>query len=184
MQDNKIAEPSNSSWVSPCRWKKPDSSSLPCVDQVGSAKVDQIGLLQGCLKAPLSPRAQEISVFITPIHLYSYRVMAFGLRNAPAMFQRLNRVEADLSGWLFLLSSSVTLGRNTCRGSVYCLTGWCGHSEFGQVWMCQSYSYLLRQSGWAGGGSPCGGQSGIHQEFSITCNQKWIDALCWHGGVL
>ncbi len=42
---------------------------------------------------PLTPRAAKISAFVTPDNLLQYTVMAFGLRNAPATFQRLmNRV--------------------------------------------------------------------------------------------
>ncbi len=70
-----------------------------CADQVGSAKfVSKFDLLKGSWQIPLSPRAQEISAFITPISLYSYKVMPFGLRNAPATFQRLTHVVAGLSG--------------------------------------------------------------------------------------
>lgn len=47
----------------------------------------------------MSQRAKEISAFITSDGLYSYNVMSFGLRNAPATFQRLmNRVISGLEG--------------------------------------------------------------------------------------
>ena len=115
--------PSASSWASPCilvpkpdktprfctdfrkvnAVTKPDSFPLPrmddCIDQVGPAKfVSKFDLLKGYRQVPLSVRAQEIAAFITP-GLYSYTVMPFGLRNAPATFQRLmNRVVAGLEG--------------------------------------------------------------------------------------
>lgn len=133
MLQNKIAEPSNSSWASPCLLvKKPDSTLRPCtdyrklnsvtkpdlfplprmedcVDQVGSAKyTSKFDLLKGYWQVPLSPRAQEISAFITPTGLYSYKVMPFGLRNAPATFQRLmNRVVAGLTGCAVYLDDVV-----------------------------------------------------------------------------
>ena len=117
--DNGLAVPSYSSWASPCilvkkpdhmfrfctdyrkvnTVTKPDSYPLPriedCVDQVGAARyVSKFDLLKGYYQVPLTPRAQEISAFITPTGLYS-----FGLRNAPATFQRLmNRVVAGLEG--------------------------------------------------------------------------------------
>ena len=40
-------------------------------------------------KVPLSQLASDISAFITTNGLFSYQVMPFGLRNAPATFQRL-----------------------------------------------------------------------------------------------
>lgn len=104
--DNGLAVQSYSSWASPCLLvKKPDhtyrfctdyrkvnsvtkadSYPLPriedCVDQVGAARyVSKFDLLKGYYQVPLTPRAQEISAFITPSGLYSYTRMAFGLRN-------------------------------------------------------------------------------------------------------
>lgn len=118
MQENDIAVSSCSDWASPCLLAgkpdgsvrfctdfrkvnavtKPDCFPLPrvddCVDQVGSARyVTKLDLLKGYWQVPLTRRAQEISSFVTPSGLYSYQVMSFGLRNAPATFQRLmNRV--------------------------------------------------------------------------------------------
>lgn len=133
MLENNIAVPSNSCWASPCllvkkpdqtfrpctdfrkvnRVTKPDSFPLPrlddCVDKVGSAKfVSKFDLLKGYWQVPLSKRAQEISAFITSSGLYSYTVLPFGLRNAPATFQRLmNCVVADLEGCAVYLDDVV-----------------------------------------------------------------------------
>lgn len=122
--DNGLAEPSFSSWSSPCLLvkksdgtfrfctdyrklnavTKPDSFPLPriedCIDQVGAAKfVTKLDLLKGYWQVLLTERAREMSAFITHNGLFSYRVMSFGLRNAPASFQRLmNRVVAGLDG--------------------------------------------------------------------------------------
>lgn len=70
------------------------------MDAVGSARfVSKLDLVKGYWQVPLTPRAQEISAFITPSGLYSNKVMSFGLRNAPATFQRLmNRVVVGLDG--------------------------------------------------------------------------------------
>lgn len=73
---------------------KPDSFPLPrmedCVDRVGSAKyVTKLDLLKGYWQVPLTSRASEISAFVTPDYFLQYTVMPFGLRNAPATFQRL-----------------------------------------------------------------------------------------------
>ena len=112
--ENGLAIPSNSAWSSPCilvpkkdgsqrfctdfrkvnNITQPDSFPLPrmedCVDRVGAAKfVTKLDLLKGYWQVALSPRASEISAFVTPDGLYQYTVMPFGLRNAPATFQRM-----------------------------------------------------------------------------------------------
>uniref|UniRef100_A0A096M9Z4 ribonuclease H n=1 Tax=Poecilia formosa TaxID=48698 RepID=A0A096M9Z4_POEFO len=128
-----IAEPSMSSWASPCilvpkpdntlrfcsdfrklnAVTKPDCSPLPrmddCVDQVGSANfVSKFDLLKGYWQVPLTQRAREVSAFVTPTGLFSYTVMPFGLRNAPATFQRLmNRVVGDMTGCAVYLDDVV-----------------------------------------------------------------------------
>lgn len=114
MLKNGIAESSNSPWSSPCLLvpksdgfmrfctdfrrvnaiTKPDSYPLPriddCVDRLGSAVfVSKIDLLKGYWQIPLTFRAKEISAFVTPDHFLQYTAIAFGLRNAPATFQRL-----------------------------------------------------------------------------------------------
>ncbi|KAL0151722.1 hypothetical protein M9458_052948 [Cirrhinus mrigala] len=118
---NNLAEPSYSPWSSPCLlvpkpdgtyrfctdYRKvnsvtvPDSYPLPrmedCIDNLGSAKfVTKLDLLKGYWQVPLTARAAEISAFVTSDNFLQYRVMAFGLRNAPATFQRL--VNIVLSG--------------------------------------------------------------------------------------
>lgn len=124
MLENNIIEPSFSSWASPSLLvnkpdgsfrfctdyrkvnavTKPDSFPLPriedCVDQVGNAKfVSKFDLLKGYWQVPLTDRARDISAFVVPSGLFSYKVMSFGLRNAPATFQRLmNRVISGLRG--------------------------------------------------------------------------------------
>ena len=133
MLDNGIAKQSASSWASPCllvpksdgtarfctdyrkvnNVTKPDSYPLPrmddCIDQVGAAKfISKFDLLKGYWQVPLSKRAREIAAFITPSGLYSYSVMPFGLRNAPATFQRLmNKVVGDLEGCAVYLDDVV-----------------------------------------------------------------------------
>ena len=70
-----------------------------CIDRVGPAKyVSKLDLLKGYWQVPLTARAKEISAFVTPDGLWTYAVMAFGMRNAPSTFQRLvNLVLADIS---------------------------------------------------------------------------------------
>ena len=143
MLDNRIAEPSASSWASPCLLvdksdksprfctdyrkvngvTKPDAYPLPrmedCVDQVGSANfVSKFYLLRRYWQAPMSQRGREVSAFMTPFGLFSYSVMSFGLRNAPATFQRLmNMVVSGLEGCAVYLDD-VVIYRDTWEDHV------------------------------------------------------------------
>lgn len=73
---------------------KADSFPLPriedCFDKVGSSRyVTKLNLLKGYWQVLLTPFASEISAFVTPDAFIQYMVMAFGMQNAPATFQRL-----------------------------------------------------------------------------------------------
>ncbi len=69
----------------------------------------------------MSEQAQELSAFITPNGLYSYRVMPFGLRNAPATFQRLmTKLLGDLEGWTVYLDDVVAFS-DTWSSHVACI---------------------------------------------------------------
>lgn len=117
-----FAIPSKSPWSSPCLlvtkadgtvrfctdYRKlndvtvSDSYPLPriddCIDTVGGASfVTKLDLLKGYWQIPLTARASELSAFVTPDNFLQYTVMAFGLKNAPATFQRLmNTVLANI----------------------------------------------------------------------------------------
>ncbi|XP_042559700.1 uncharacterized protein LOC116219171 [Clupea harengus] len=119
-----LAEPSFSPWSSPCilvgkpdgtyrfctdyrklnSVTKPDCFPLPrvddCVDRVGAARyVSKFNLLKGYWQVPLTPCARELSAFVTPDNFLQYKVMPFGVRNAPATFQCLiNHVLSGLTG--------------------------------------------------------------------------------------
>ena len=124
MLKNDIIEESQSNWSSPCilvpkhdggfRFctdfrkvndkTKSDSFPIPriadCIDQIGNAKfVSTFDMLKGYWQVPLTQRAREVSAFVTPSGLYQYKVMPFGMKNAPATFQRMvNKLVRDTDG--------------------------------------------------------------------------------------
>ena len=124
MLKNDIIEESQSNWSSPCilvpkhdggfRFctefrkvndkTKSDSFPIPriadCIDQIGNAKlVSTFDMLKGYWQVPLTQRAREISAFVTLSGLYQYKVMPFGMKNAPATFQRMvNKLVRDIDG--------------------------------------------------------------------------------------
>ena len=49
---------------------------------------------------PLTKQTQELSAFVTPDGLFQYCVMPFGMKNAPATFQRvINSVISGMEGF-------------------------------------------------------------------------------------
>ena len=107
-------EPSDSLWSSPtvmvkkkdgtlrfcvnyrrlhCVTKK-DASPLPTINNSLSMLADQrwfstLDLASGYWQVGLTNRAKERSAFATPAGLFQFKVMPFGLCNAPATFERL-----------------------------------------------------------------------------------------------
>ncbi|XP_066952544.1 uncharacterized protein [Macrobrachium rosenbergii] len=119
-----FAEPSISPWASPCVLvEKPDGSyrlctdfrrlnevtvsdsyPLPRVDDLidlvsNAVYVSKIDLLRGYYQVPLADNTKPLTAFTTPDGLYQYTVLPFGLKNAPAVFQRLmDQVISDMPG--------------------------------------------------------------------------------------
>ena len=112
--DNGLAEPSSSEWASPCllvpksdgtyrmctdyrrvnQVSRSDSYPLPTIqeilDDLGAATfLSKVDLLRGYYQVGLTHEARSISAFVTPDGLYQYTVMPFGLKGAPATFQRM-----------------------------------------------------------------------------------------------
>jgi hypothetical protein len=128
MLTDKLIEPSRSPWSSPIvliRKKdgtirfcvdyrrlnfitKKDVYPLPRIDDSlavlsGNVWYSSLDLAAGYHQVPLGENSKDKSAFITESGLYQWNVMAFGLCNAPATFQRL--MDAVLAGlkWKTLL---------------------------------------------------------------------------------
>ena len=114
MQEMDIIEPATSEWCSPITlvpkkdgtlrfcvdYRKLNSVTrknnfpLPrvedCIEAIGNANyLTKIDCLRGFWQVPLTQRAQEVSAFVTLGRTYKFKVMPFGLCNAPATFQNL-----------------------------------------------------------------------------------------------
>ena len=68
------------------------------MDSIGLATfITKLDLLKGHWQIPLTPRWSQISAFLTPNHFPQYTVIALGMQNEPATFQRLmNTVVGDI----------------------------------------------------------------------------------------
>ena len=56
-------------------------------------------MVKGYWQVPSTQQAREISAFVTPSGLNQYKFMRFGMKNAPATFQRMvNKLVQDIDG--------------------------------------------------------------------------------------
>ena len=125
MQEEGIIESSQSEWSSPMVLvKKKDGTLRMCVDyrrlnsvseadaypmpriddlidSIGTAKyITTIDLTRGYWQVPVAIESRPKTAFSTPLGLFQFRVMPFGLHGAPATFQRMmDRLIDGLSGF-------------------------------------------------------------------------------------
>ena len=124
--NNRLIEPSFSAWSFPVvlvpkknnkDWRMcvdyrklnnitiKDSYSLPLIDEIllqignNSQILSTIDLFSGYHQIPMAPEDKEKTAFTTMYGNYNFRVMPFGLCNAPATFQReMNKIFFELIG--------------------------------------------------------------------------------------
>lgn len=70
-----------------------DAYPMPRIDELldrlaAARYITIMDLSRGYWQIPLAPEAREKSAFITPFGLFEFTVMPFGMKNAPATFQR------------------------------------------------------------------------------------------------
>ncbi|XP_078243510.1 uncharacterized protein LOC144587340 [Pogona vitticeps] len=134
-----IIVPSSSPWSSPIVLvDKPDGSIRFCVDYrklnrvttpdaypmprldnlietIGGCRfISPLDLVKGYWQLRIDPRDQEKTAFCSPFGLYEFRVLSFGLRNAPATFQRLmDQTLAGLSDFTVAYIDDIGIFSNT-----------------------------------------------------------------------
>ena len=139
MKDMGVIEESFSPWASPIVLiPKPDGSVRFCidyrkvndltipdghpmpriddlVDKIGASRFKtKIDLSRGYWQVPLDDDSVPISAFVTPHGQFQWRFMPFGLRNAPATFQRLVwKVLAGLEGFTCAYLDDVVIFSNS-----------------------------------------------------------------------
>ena len=136
-----IVQPSHSPWASPIvlvekedgnvcfcvdyrkfnQVSKFDAYTMPRVDEVlesvGSAQfISTLDLVRGYWQIPMLEQSQEKTAFTTPYGVFEFRVMPFGLHNAPATFQwMMNEVFYDCQEFSRAYIEDIVVYSSTCK---------------------------------------------------------------------
>ncbi len=139
MRELGVIEPSMSEWCSPVVIvPKKDGSLRVCIDfrklnaqsqfdeypmprvddlleRIGRAKyITTLDLCKGYWQVPLEPTSRPYTTFRTPIGLYQFTVLPFGLHGAPATFQRLmDKVLQGCEEWSAAYLDDVVIHSNS-----------------------------------------------------------------------
>ncbi|XP_028437739.1 uncharacterized protein LOC114558153 [Perca flavescens] len=98
-----------------------DSYPTPRIDELlerlGKAKyLTTLDLCKGYWQVPLTERSRELTAFRTPLGLFQFTVLPFGLHGAPATFQRLmDQVLCDFTGFASAYLDDIVIYSNTWK---------------------------------------------------------------------
>ena len=72
------------------------------IDSLGKAKyLSTLDLAKGYWQVPVAEEDQPTTAFTTPFGLFEFKRMPFGLKGAPATFQRMMDMPVDWAGRVF-----------------------------------------------------------------------------------
>ena len=96
-----------------------EKHDLPSVDQTlcrltGAKVFTKLDANSGFWQIPLAPTSQELTTFITPVGIYCFRRLQFGITSAPEHFQkRMYKVLEDLPGVLRMMDDIIIFGESS-----------------------------------------------------------------------
>ena len=139
---------------------KEDVFPLPCMEET----IQQLSgsMIFSCLDSagafhaiPVHPESKEKTAFCSPLGLYQFRMMAFGLKNSPAIYARVvEKALAHLPGYFHLVYLDNVIIYSKTQGSFGSsrgcppgsLSGW-HETKAQKVFHCSESSSVSRSHG-------------------------------------